>query len=474
MVPSMAGQRDGYRISTLVARTELKRAVRGILSSRTKIAMLGFSVLIFSGPMILVGVFLAKAAGEAVAAGSVGPVSGLPIADILAGTSGLIFVFLLFMSTARTATTVADIDEPVCLLLSTTVPNVVVGLIGSEWLLFSLWLLPPTVVLSSAFAYGAGAVFPVLFAVFALELVILTAVAVGFVLGTAIRHIVTVYEPIARYRTVILALLGLVYFGAIAAGWFSTAIGAQFDLLRKSPLGWPGYLLLIGVPNLSSSLPAAIGSLVGGLLLTAGGAAVGIQVATLHWFADPVQFEDETVESDSMSRMDAVLGQWVTQPVWTVAVTAIRRTKRAPIRLLYAAYPLFSSVYAIEEVVSTGAVPPMIAVLLCGYAVWIAGVLFTLNPLGDVGLALPAVLTSTISGREVVTGRILAALVVAVPLALCVSLAAGIVSPLGAEQTMILVAGTVCGAVATPLLAIGVGSLFPRFGSVRVLKNRSA
>jgi len=61
-----------------------------------------------------------------------------------------------------------------------------------------------------------------------------------------------------------------------------------------------------------------------------------------------------------------------------------------------------------------------------------------------------------------------------VPLALCVSLAAGIASPLGAEQTMILVAGTVCGAVATPLLAIGVGSLFPRFGSVRMLKNRSA
>ncbi|MFC6765792.1 hypothetical protein ACFQE6_12555, partial [Natrinema soli] len=50
----------------------------------------------------------------------------------------------------------------------------------------------------------------------------------------------------------------------------------------------------------------------------------------------------------------------------------------------------------------------------------------------------------------------------------------GIVSPLSLEQTAALAAGTVAGAVVTPALAAGVGSAFPRFGSVKVTNNREA
>jgi len=63
---------------------------------------------------------------------------------------------------------------------------------------------------------------------------------------------------------------------------------------------------------------------------------------------------------------------------------------------------------------------------------------------------------------------------VGVPLAIVVSLGFGIASPLGLEQTAALTVATVAGAVATPALATGIGSAFPRFGSVNVTNNREA
>ncbi|ELY67975.1 hypothetical protein C489_08215 [Natrinema versiforme JCM 10478] len=46
--------------------------------------------------------------------------------------------------------------------------------------------------------------------------------------------------------------------------------------------------------------------------------------------------------------------------------------------------------------------------------------------------------------------------------------------PLSLERTAALVAGTAVGAVVTPALASGIGSAFPRFGSVNVTNNREA
>lgn len=463
------------RVPLVVARTEFRRTLRVVAGDRTKVLLLAAVAVFALGPMTAVGTWGLSVAGERVAAGSV-DVFGVTIPEILAGVSALVWLGIALMATLRTTTAVADLDEPACLLLSTSLRNVVVGLIGAEVVRFASWLLVPIVVLSSAFAYGAGTVLPVVFALVLFALVVPSAVAVGFVVGVWIRHLITVYEPVARYRTPLIALVGIAYFGAIATGRFETVTVVLFEILGHSPLGWPGHVLLLGIPNVSPPALTVVGALVGTTAVTALAITVGIASARIHWYADPARTDDDddvTAETSS-DRLGRLLSYGLEQPIRTVSVTAIRRTKRAPVRLLYVAYPLFGAFYIVQDVVQSGTVSSFVAVLCCLYVVWGSGALFTLNPLGDLGRALPAVLTSTVSGRQATTGLVAAAALVAVPIGAVVSLAVGVGSPLSLQDAGLLLVGTVVGAVAAPALATGVGTMFPRFGSVKVTNNREA
>ncbi len=425
------------------------------------------------GPVTVLGTVLLSAAGEQVAAGGIDSSVTSTVMEATAGIAALAWLVLTAMATIRTVTTVADVDEPAFLLLSTSHRNVVLGVTGAELLTFATWTIPPTLALSSAFAYGAGTILPVVLAPAFVVLLLFTAVPIGFVVGVWIRHLITVYEPIARYRTPILVSVGVAYFAAIAMGWLETITSVLFDLLGNSPLGWPGSLLLLAVPGLEPSVGPLVGTVVGFAVVVPLAVGVGVVSTRIHWYSDPVRSDDEPAETQSSDRLGGLLSG-LDRPTRTVTVTAIRRTKRAPVKLLYAVYPLFGAVAFLQDVVRTGTLPSPLAVLFCLYVVWGAGVLFTLNPLGDLGPGLPAVLTSTISGRQAIVGRILAGVLVAVPVGIVVSLVAGAVSPLSLEQTALLLVATVVGAVVGPALAAGVGSLFPRFGSVKVTNDREA
>ena len=463
------------RVPLTIAATECRRTVRVVAGDRTKLLLLGVVALFALGPSLLVGLLLLPVAGEHLAAEGVDAFGPISAVEAVTGATALVWLLLTLMATIRTVTTVADVDEPACLLVSTRLRNVVIGLVGAEVALVAAWVLPPAVILSAAFARGAGTIRPVLVVPAVATLVLLTAVPVGFLLGIWIRHLLTVYEPIARYRTPLIVVVAVAYFGAIAAGWLDAITALLFGLLSGSPLGWPGHLFLVAIPGVPPS-PVGVGSaVVGSVLFATLAVAGGVASARVHWFADPARTDDEpTAEVGSADRLGSLLERVGSRPVRAVAVTAIRRTRRAPIRLLYVVYPLFGAIFVVDDVVATGTLPTHVAVLLCFYVVWGAGALFTLNPLGDLGRSLPAVMTSTVSGRQVIQGRLLAGVLVAVPTGLVVALLVGMVSPLSLEQTALLVTGTVVGVVATPALAVGVGSAFPRFGSVRVTNNREA
>ncbi|MCU4739957.1 hypothetical protein OB955_10500 [Halobacteria archaeon AArc-m2/3/4] len=463
------------RVPLVVARTEFRRTLRVVAGDRTKVLMLAAVALLALGPMTAVGTWGLSVAGERVAAGSV-DVFGVTIPEILTGVSALVWLGLTLMATLRTTTAVADLDEPACLLLSTSLPNVVVGLIGAEVVRFTSWLLVPVLVLSGAFAYGAGTALPVIFALVLFALVVPSALSVGFVLGIWIRHLITVYEPIARYRTPLFVLVGIVYFGAIATGRFETVTVVLFETLGDSPLGWPGHILLLGIPNVSPTTIPLVGAFVGTAAVTVLAVALGVASARIHWYADPARTDDDddAAAERSSDRLGNLLSYGLERPVRTVTVTAIRRTKRAPVRLLYVAYPLFGAFYIVQDIVQTGTISSFVAVVCCLYVVWGSGVVFTLNPLGDLGRALPAVLTSTVSGRRATTGLVAAGALVAAPIAIVVSLVVGVASPLSLRDTGFLLVGTVLGTIAAPALATGVGTVFPRFGSVKVTNNREA
>lgn len=466
-------------IAVRIARTELRRTFRTVASSRTKLLLYGVLGLVFFAPMLLFGSLLLSTAGEELAAGEIGSGALGSVEEFVTGGAAVAFVGLTALATIRTVTAVGDVDRSAFLLVSTPLRNTVVGLLLREVAFFALWLATPTVVLAGAFAWGAGSPPVVLGAVATLAVLVGTAVPVGFAVGIPIRHLLTVYEPIARYRTPIFVALALVYFGGIALGWLDSVVGVLFAVLGGSPLGWPGQLLLAGVPGIGYAPVEAVGAVLGGAALVGVSVSAGVRLAEYHWFSDPARPDEGTsagtadVETDTSDPV-ATLTRVLSRPTATVTVTALRRTKRAPIRLVYVAYPLFGAFAFVENLAQTGTIPAYGAVMLALYVVWAAGAAFTLNPLGDHGPALDSVLTSTVSGREVVAGTVLAGVLAGLPLAVVVPAGAGFASPLGGPETALLTAGTVLGVCVSPVLAAGVGSWFPRFGSVRVTNKREA
>jgi hypothetical protein len=463
-----------YRPARTVAGTQIRRVLRQVAASKTKILLYVVAGVVGMGPLLVIGTLLLSTAGEQLASGTVDSADLEPVPGIVSGVTAVFLIGLTVMATIRGFTNVGDVDRPACLLLSTSLRNAALGLVGAELALFALWLAPLALVLSGSFAYGVGTPLPVLTASLVLLLLLLVAVPVGFVVGVCIRHLLTVYEPIARYRTPLLVVLGVAYFAAIALGWIGSITTLLFELLGDSPLGWPGHVLLAGVPGVPFSAGKALAGVAGVFVIAPVAMLGGFRAAAYHWFADPAQSDEAAEEIESGDRLASLLDAAVSTPVRTVTVTAIRRTKRAPIRLLYVAYPLFASTFFIQEIARTGTLPSYGAIALGLYVVWGAGAAFALNLLGDHGPAMESVLISTVSGREVVGGTVLAAAVVGAPVALLVAPVAGFVSPLSAAQTGLLVAGTLVGVVASPVLASGIGSLFPRFGSVRVMNKREA
>lgn len=462
------------RASLAIARTETRRTLRVAIGNRTKILLtLGIGVFAL-GPILFLGVLLLPTAGEAVAAGDLDTIDAVTVTDFATGGAALAWLFLALIATLRTVTTVADIDRPECLLISTPLRNVVFGVVGAELLLFSLWILPLVSILSTAFAYGFGSPVPVVLALLVTGVLLLTAVPVGFVLGVWIRHILVTYEPIARYRSLLFVGVGIVYFAGIVAGWLGILINRLFYLLSDSPLGWPGHLLLGAVPGVSPSAVALVGVVLGTVVLVGAAAKLGTLSAGIHWYSDPARTEETVVESEQTTRLRSVLSYGLARQTQAVSLTAIRRTKRAPIRLVYVAYPLLGLVFVAEEVIQAGQIPSYVAVLLCLYVIWGSGALFTLNPLGDTGRSLPTVLTSTVRGQSLMTGLVAAGALFGIPVALLVGLLLGVGSPLSVEAVVLLCAGTVVGSVAAPALATGIGTLAPRFGSVRVTGKREA
>lgn len=455
----------------LIARVEIRRTFRTVRESRTKVAIYAILALVLAVPTVGVGAFALAAAGEGVAADGIGEAAG-EVTAVVTGGVAVGTVGVVVFAAARAVTTVAKLDQPGFLVLSAPVRTVVAGLVLAEIGLFLCWLGVPTAVLAGAFAWGAAAPLVVPAALATLTVVLVAGVSVGFLVGICLRHLLTVYEPIARYRTVLFLTVGAVYFGAIAFGAFDTVVAVLFDRLAGSPLGWPGQLLLAAVPTINGVVgEGAVAAL--GSLATAGPVVLlSTRVAAIHWIADPVRSDDD--HERAAGRLDGSLSMVLPPRVTAVTATTIRRTKRAPVRLIYVAYPLFGALFFIQQILATGTVPSYVVVLLAVYVVWAAGAAFTLNILGDRGPAMESVLLSTVSGREIVAGTVGAGTLLGLPFALSAPVLAGLASPLGLLETGVLTAGAVIGVCVAPGLATGIGVAFPRFGAVRVTNTRDA
>ncbi len=468
----MSGLGHARRLARIdVVRMVRKRAALdgGVISA---ISAVLYGLLIV-GLTLLCG-YLARLLGRALIGGGL-PVEPATAAEFARGGLGVTVVLAAVVIGIRAVGQRGTLTNADGILTVVPVREAVGGLLLAEWVYALIWTVPPAVGAGVGLALGAGTAWTVLTVPLAATLLSAAATALAYGAGLAVRHVVTRIPFVARNRVLAIGVVFLVYMAAVVTGSLNRAIAALFDPLAASPLGWYGDLALAGVPGVATDPARAAGALAVTGVVVAAGAAAAVRVAGTHWFADPVVDETEAVATESADdRVSRAVERVLDRPTAALVVLAWRRAARTPLKLLYAAYPAFFLIGIVVEIVQTGEVPVFLAYLLLAAVTWSAGVLFTLNPLGDQGAVLSTTLLSAVTGRRFVGAHLFAGLVVAVPLGTALVAGAGLLSPLPPARAGLLAALTPPVMVAGAALSAGIGSAFPRFEAATALRSLEA
>lgn len=421
------------------------------------------------------GGYLAVRFGESVAAGD------LPVpSNAIGALRGLVAVFGLLLSVVVVVRAVGQRGTLVNaegVLTAVPTREALVGLLVAEYAYVLLWLAGPTFGVGIGLAVGLGTPWPVLTVPAGVAALGVAVVAVGYPVGLGIRHFVTRFAFVARHKGGLIVAVFLVYFASIVTGSLNRVVVALFDPLQQSPTGWYADLLVFGFPGVGATPLRAVGSVGVTAVLAVAGVAAGTRLADAHWFSDPAlagedENESKTTVTDSAKRgLERRLAPSLGVSTAALVVLTWRRAARAPLKLLYAAYPLLFVVGWIADIVQTGEVPPFLAVGTLVFVTWAAGVIFTLNPLGDQGAGLPPTLLSRVDGRRFVHAHLVASLAVAVPAGVVLTAGAVLLSPLESTTRLLLVAATPPLMVVASALSVGLGMAFPRFQTVSVTRS---
>lgn len=398
---------------------------------------------------------------------------------IARGGTAVGWIGITIMFAMRAVGKTARIDHEIGML--TTVPprDVVGGLLLAELAHILSIVLIPLIALSATWSIVLGTPIPFVAILLTMLMFLISALLAGHLFGVLFKTVFARSELLTRYKTVIFAILFVVYMGAVMSNTLGTVMTRLGTLLQDVPLAWFGDALLLGVSGVEPSFARVIGVVA---LIAVGVPALllaDVRAATQLWYTDAVKpgAQDHSDESSSFtatgrgSADNRLLAAVASRPTRSVTANVWRRTKRAPIRLIYVVYPLFLLTGSIQGIISTGDVPVAFPVMMALYGTWAIGAT-ALNPFGDEGTMLPLTLTSTMRGAQFVRGYALAAILVGLPLVVVVTAITGVLSPLELTETLALTVATAGLGIIGTVVAIGVGTLFPRFSEVRVTRSR--
>jgi hypothetical protein len=348
------------------------------------------------------------------------------------------------------------------------------GVLLAETVYVLLWLGGPALGVGVGLAVGTGTVWPALTVPLGVVALGVAGVVVGYPLGLGVRHFVTRFAFVARNKGALIVLVFLAYFAFVVTGSLNAAVVALFEPLQTSPTGWIADLMFFGTPVLGATAMRAVGAVGVVAVLVVVGAVAGTRFAEAHWFSDPAlagEPEPEAAAEAAEPGVERRLAPVVGRPMAALVALAWRRAIRAPIKLLYAAYPLFFAIGGIADIVQTGRIPSYLPVVTLVFVTWAAGVIFTLNPLGDQGAGLPTALLSRVDGSRFVQAHLLASLIVAVPLGVVLTAIAAVVSPVDTTTAIaVVVAAPLLMGIASAL-SVGIGMAFPRFDAVNISRS---
>ena len=448
-----------------IARMEYRRSVRAIAKKPTQMIAFGIFLLIFAGaPTVFGAYFLFKYGGEI-------RTTSLPLLAGARGVFAVAWVTLSLMVASRAIGKTGRIDNEAGMLTTVPARDVVGGLLGAELMRFVSVGTVPIVVISAALSASLGTPLPLVTIILALLGLATLALLVGHIVGLLLKLALARSEILARYKSILTVLVFLVYMGAVMTNALGDVMTSLGTVLQNSPTAWLGDLFVLGIPGTSASL-ARVG---GAVALVVIGVpilfAIDLQLAMRLWYGDRVQPENKRYDADE-TNADFLAGI-ASKPTRAVVANVWRRTKRAPLRLLYVVYPIFFLTGPIQDTVSAGHVTKSLPLLISVYGAWAIGGA-TLNPLGDEGTMLPVTLISTIKGKQFVKGHTIAVGIVGLPVVVFATALTGFLSPLEPTRWLLLTGLSVLLGLAGTVVAIGIGSTFPRFGEVNVTKSRRA
>ena len=460
--------------SIRLARIDFQRMLRTHTDWRSGTSSLLGAVMyaVLVGIGTLAGGYLGYRLGESLGSGVPELGQFTPI-EVVRGILALFWLMLTLVFVLRAVGQRGTLSQPEGVLTVVPTREALVGLLLAEYAYFLVWLFPPAVAIGIGLTVGTGAIWPALAVPLAVAAAGIGSVSVGYPLGLSIRHVASRFEFVARHKTAIIGIVFVGYFLALASGAWDRLMIRLFEPMQQSPIGWYADLLFFGTPDLDASVLQAGGALVLTVVLVVLAVVGGTRIADRHWFSDPVLAKAETPAPTDAGTPDI---ERRLVPVFGLATTSLvmlswRRARRSPLKLLYAFYPLLLLAGLFASIVRTGDIPAYLPFVVLVFAAWAAGVIFTLNPLGDQGAVLASTLLSRVDGRTFVRAQLLAGLVVAIPLGTLATAVVAVLSPVDQQTVLVLVAATPIVMVVSAALSIGIGVAFPRFEATKVTQS---
>lgn len=451
---------SGRHIRRIVG-TEIRRRARAVRTNDQR-----FGLLLIVAPLsvfaMVVFIGWAYSTGQAVRTGDVGGAIA-PVESAIVLTFTIVVALTTFRG-LQSGTRFAAQDG---LLTATRHRDLVSGLLATECLYAFAFVGVPGVFCGLAFALGAGSAVTAGLATVTVLSIVSLATGIGTAIALVIRLAIARSRLLARYRIVI---GGLVLIGYLFTLLYTESTGLfdpVIDLFGASPLTWFGDLTVLAVTPSADSLKA------GGIVLVTGAMLLGLVAANtrltaLLWYSSSVTPET----GDSSASLPSP--RWVDRQTRHVVRKTWTRAIRSPLRLIYVGYASLLVGFVLANAIQHEGWPSWLAPFVALYGGWATGAGVTLNPIGEEGPTLPALLTSPISGRQFVGGLWVASAVLGVPITLLLTVAVASGSGLALADLVIVSLFGAGLAALTPGVASGIGTVFPQTETEAITRNREA
>lgn len=398
----------------------------------------------------------------------------IDVSVALRSAFGFIWLFVCVIYIIRALGKIGDIAAPEAIFTTVPVRSVALGLLLSEGLFLSLWVVPPSLLFGIGAADALGQMSLAITVPVAVLLTAIFGLAVGLPIGVAIRYVASRVPFIVRHKMAIIGLVVVGYFALLLTDLIDRAIVALADPLARVPVAFGGDVAGAGWATAPTTW-AAVGTFVALTVIASIGSLVALSlIGGRYWLSDPVIADDQVsvdrtrpAERPRLDRLGASLGA----TAGPLVVVIWRRAVRSPIKLLYAAYPVLVLGVFLADVIRGGTVPVFVPILVVFVLTWAAGVLFTLNPLGDQGRVLPATLLAQPDGRMFVMSHVLASALVTVPISILLVGGFGLIGEIDPIWLTGVLVATPVVIVAGTIVSIAVGMVFPKFDAVSVTRS---